>query len=259
MADALMTKGRGAGRRRSGPARPGSSARMKGSDVQWPNPAGRCLPAAYLIASQLFWMSAGDILRRLAADQVDHAGPEGAGADLAWHQVGTVEAEGRGVGEDLALLPQRVVGIGSLVDRLERRHETALGHPDLVRERHLQELDEFARSLRVLGDQRQRTGAEHGLPRFGLGSIGREVEEVGVLADLGAFREEGRDERRLMMQVAFRRHREEALRAVAEIGRRNRLAPPSTILSSVAILPKMSMALTTAGSLNGISFFTHLS
>ena len=48
----------------------------------------------------------------LAADQVDHAGPEGAGADLAGHQVGAVEAEGRGVDQDLALLLQRVVGIG---------------------------------------------------------------------------------------------------------------------------------------------------
>src|SRR5690606_12118206 len=33
----------------------------------------------------------------LAADKVDHAGPEGAGADLAGHQVRAVEAEGRGV------------------------------------------------------------------------------------------------------------------------------------------------------------------
>ena len=61
-------------------------------------------------------MSVGDVLGGLAADEVDHAGPEGAGADLAGHQVRAVEAEGRGVDQDLALLLQRVVGIGVRVD-----------------------------------------------------------------------------------------------------------------------------------------------
>ncbi|CCV09887.1 hypothetical protein MESS4_120008 [Mesorhizobium sp. STM 4661] len=92
-----------------------------------------------------------------------------------------------------------------------------------MRERHLQEFDERARRLAILGDHGQRAGAEHRRAEFWLGGVRREVEEVRILADFGPFREEGRDERRLVMQIAFRRHREEALRAVAEVGRGDRL------------------------------------
>ena len=163
-----------------------------------------------------------DVSGGLAADQVDHSGPEGAGADLARHQVRPVEAEGRGVDENLALFPQLVVGVGLGIGRLERREQAGLGHPDFVGERHLEEVDELARRLRILGDRDQRTGAQNGSAEFRLGGKGRQIEEVGVLAQLGAFREEGGDERCLAMQVAFRRDAEEPLGAVAEVGRGDR-------------------------------------
>ena len=114
-------------------------------------------------------MAAPTSCRRLAADIVDHAGPEGACADLAGHQVGTVEAEGRGVRQDLALLLQRVVGVGILVHALVRREEARLRHPEFMRQRRLQELDEGARGLGVLGDGDQRAGTEHRLAEIGLG------------------------------------------------------------------------------------------
>ncbi len=166
-------------------------------------------------------MAAARVLRRLAADEVDHAGPEGTGADLAGHQVRAVEAEGGGGRQDLALLAGGVVDIGLLVHRLERGEEAAILHEDLMRERHLQVLDEGAGGLRVLGDGGQRAGAEHRLAEVWHLGNGREVEEVGIGADLRAFREEGRDEGRLTVHVAFGRRREEALGAVAEVGRGN--------------------------------------
>ena len=91
-----------------------------------------------------------------------------------------------------------------------------------MRDRGLQEVDEGARRRRVLGDDRERAGAEHRLAEIRLAGIGRHVEEVRVRADLGALREEGGDERRLVVHVALRRRGEEALRALAEVGRGDR-------------------------------------
>ncbi|ENN88848.1 hypothetical protein RHSP_11718 [Rhizobium freirei PRF 81] len=163
----------------------------------------------------------GNILCGLAADEVHHAGPERTCTDLARHQVGTVKAEGGGGGEDFAFLTQRVVGIGCRVDGLVRCQEAGLRHPEFLGDRSLQELDEGASGLRVLGDGCQRAGSENRLAKFGMRGGGREVEEVGILAELGTFREEGRDEGCLLVHVALRRNREEALRAVAEVRRGN--------------------------------------
>src|SRR5215217_9518128 len=54
----------------------------------------------------------GDFLGGLAADEIDHAGPERARTNGARHQVGAVEAEGRARQQDLAFLLQRLVAVG---------------------------------------------------------------------------------------------------------------------------------------------------
>ena len=71
--------------------------------------------------------------------------------------------------------------------------------------------------LAVLGDGQECAGAQHRVAEA-LGLEGREVEEVRVQPQLGAFGEEDRDETGLTVHVAFRRHGEHAGRALAEVG-----------------------------------------
>ena len=85
-------------------------------------------------------------------------------------------------------------------------------------DRRLQEFDESLGGRRFLGDGDQRASAENRLAEVRLGRVSRHVEEIRIRPHFGAFREEGRNERRLMVQVALRRNVEEALGAVAEIG-----------------------------------------
>ena len=93
-----------------------------------------------------------------------------------------------------------------------------------MRQRGLQELHESLRHRAVLGDHEQRARTKDRLAQI-LAGIGREVEEIGVLPDHGAFRKERRDERRLTVHVAARRRGKQPLRAVAEIGRTDRPRP----------------------------------
>ena len=85
----------------------------------------------------------------------------------------------------------------------------------------MQELDESAGGLRILGYGSERTRTFDRLAKFRMRGIRREVEEVCILAELCALREEGRNEGCLLVQVALRRNGEETLRAVAEVGRGN--------------------------------------
>jgi hypothetical protein len=71
-------------------------------------------------------------------------------------------------------------------------------------DRRFEELDQRLRAGAVLGDRPEGAGTENRLAEILVG-IGRHVEEVRVDTDLGAFREEGRDEGGLVVHVALRR------------------------------------------------------
>ncbi len=91
-----------------------------------------------------------------------------------------------------------------------------------MRERRLEKLDELGRRGVLVGDREQRPGAQHRRAQI-LVLVGGEVEEVRILAQQGAFGEIGRDEAGLTVHHALRRHVEQTLGAVAEVGRRQRV------------------------------------
>ncbi|QTK79598.1 hypothetical protein AT6N2_C1924 [Agrobacterium tumefaciens] len=158
-----------------------------------------------------------DLIGGFAADEIDHAGPECTGADLARHQVGPVKTEGRRRGQDFTLALHLLIGIGFDIHALVRGEKAGLCHPDLMGDRCLQEVDERLCGGRFLGDGDKRARAQNRLAELRLGGVGRHVEEINVRPHLGTRREEGGNEGRLMVQIALRRNVEEALGAVTEI------------------------------------------
>jgi len=106
--------------------------------------------------------------------------------------------------QDFGQRPPGVVGIGVEADARVRRQGLALRGSQRVRQRGLEKRHEGVRDRLVLHDRRQPAGAQN-RPTQILALIGREVEEIGILADDDAIGKECRNERRLAVHHAFRR------------------------------------------------------
>jgi len=121
---------------------------------------------------------------------IDHPCPERPRANRTGHQIGAVKAEGGGVEQDIAHLFEGRIAVNLCIHTLIWGDETGLRHPDLMRDRALQEADEGVRGGVVAHLREDRARAQNWLRQeksyraFG-NELGRDATPVE--ADLPRF------------------------------------------------------------------------
>ena len=150
------------------------------------------------------------------ADVIDHTGPEGAGANFAGHEVGGVEAEAGGVGDQFSQAAFEFLSVHVWGSGLMDGESAAVRHPATGRFWGGEVFHEGVDFWPFVELSHDVTGDEEGAAVSCVDA--GQVEDPIISAELDAFGEEGGDEVALFVEPAAWRVFKHGQGGIAEVG-----------------------------------------